>query len=97
MKTTLDIPDGLYRRIKAAASRRRRSLRALTIELYRRWLAEQPALPGSARKGSRRDWLERWMRQGRAACRGAGAGPSAREIVHRDRGRLEGNDRRARR
>jgi len=88
MKTTIDIPDELYRRVKAAAALRKRRIRDVTIELYERWLAEQ-APPVEPLGAARRDWLETWIREGEAACAGPAEGPSAREILDRDRDRLE--------
>lgn len=44
MKATLDIPDNLYRRVKARSALEGRSLRAIAIELFRNWL-QAPANP----------------------------------------------------
>jgi len=38
MKATLDIPDELYRRVKARSALEGRSLRAVAIELFQNWL-----------------------------------------------------------
>jgi hypothetical protein len=40
MKATIEIPDELYRRVKAEAAWEGRPIREVTIELYRRWLEE---------------------------------------------------------
>ena len=40
MKATIDIPDAMYRQIKAHAALQGRAVREVTIELYQRWLAE---------------------------------------------------------
>ncbi len=43
MKATIDIPDDLYRRIKARAAEQGRRIREVTIELFLGWLAgEEP-------------------------------------------------------
>jgi len=38
MKATLDIPDELYRRVKARSALEGRSLRSVAIELFQNWL-----------------------------------------------------------
>ena len=40
MKATVDIPDQLYRQVKARSAIEGRAIRDVTIELYQRWLAE---------------------------------------------------------
>jgi hypothetical protein len=44
MKTTLEIPDGLFREAKAAAARKGQPLRELVTEAIRAKLAEDKAL-----------------------------------------------------
>jgi hypothetical protein len=43
MKATLDIPDDLYRRVKARSALEGRTLRSVAIELFQTWLHGQPA------------------------------------------------------
>lgn len=46
MKATLDIPDDLYRRVKARSAMEGRPLRAVAVELFQKWLdvpAERPS------------------------------------------------------
>lgn len=38
MKATFDVPDELYRQVKAKTTLQGRAIRDVTIELYRRWL-----------------------------------------------------------
>lgn len=38
MKTTIDVPDDLYRKVKAKTALEGRAVRDVTIELYQRWL-----------------------------------------------------------
>ncbi len=38
MKATIDVPDDLYRRVKAKAALQGRAIRDVTIELYQQWL-----------------------------------------------------------
>ena len=40
MKATIDIPDDLYRQIKAEAALQGLTVREVTTRLYRRWLSE---------------------------------------------------------
>ena len=86
MKTTIDIPDELYRRVKALSALKGIRIRELTIELYRRWLAETEA--GSAAQ-SPAAWLEEWVRLGEEALKSAPPGPTAAEILAAGRTRLE--------
>ena len=44
MKATIDVPDELYRRVKAKTAIQGRAIREVTIELYQRWLAQDEAL-----------------------------------------------------
>ncbi|MBI3077973.1 MAG: hypothetical protein HYY85_13480 [Deltaproteobacteria bacterium] len=88
MKTTIDIPDELYRQVKAKSALQGKRIRELTIELYRQWLGLSPqgeAAQGAAGEG----WLEEWLRMADDALKDAPSGPSAREILQEDRGRLE--------
>ncbi len=42
MKATLDIPDNLYRSVKARSALEGRTLRAIAIELFQNWLQAPP-------------------------------------------------------
>lgn len=50
MKATIDIPDDLYRRIKARTAEQGRRIREVTIELFLGWLAGEE--PRQARRGT---------------------------------------------
>jgi len=84
MKTTIDIPDELYRQIKARSALEGKTVREVTIDLYRQWVSSASRTAPSAH-----DWLDRWQSLGRAALRDAPAGPSTREVLDRDRDRLD--------
>lgn len=86
MKATIEIPDELYRRVKAKSALQGRTIREVTVELYRSWLAEESA-PAST--PSPEQWLEEWLRLGEETLRDAPPGPTAREILEEDRNRLE--------
>ena len=45
MKATLDIPDELYRRVKARSAMEGRPLRNVAIELFQKWLDPSPVAP----------------------------------------------------
>lgn len=40
MKATIDVPEDLYRKVKARSALEGRSVRDVTVELFRRWLGE---------------------------------------------------------
>lgn len=86
MKATIDIPDALYRRVKAKSALRGLSIREVTTDLYEAWLAEKDDgdAPSSAEK-----WLEEWIRFGAEATRDAPETPTALEILESGRNRLE--------
>ncbi len=87
MKATIDIPDDLYRQIKAEAALRGLTVREVTTRLYRRWLKEGDARsPGEAPSA----WLHSWLDEADQAIGRAPPGPSAREELARDRNRLGG-------
>ncbi len=86
MKTTLDLPDDLYRQVKAKAAMEGRAVREVTVELYRRWLAD---VPETDRTLSATDWLDEWVRFGAELERKAPPGPTLREILDEGRNRLE--------
>jgi hypothetical protein len=54
MKATIDIPDDLYRRVKARSAMLGRPVREVTIELFRRWLGDLPVTFA----GSAEQWLD---------------------------------------
>ncbi|WP_295400134.1 hypothetical protein [uncultured Thiocystis sp.] len=44
MKATLDIPDELYRRVKARSAIEGRPVRAVAVELFEHWVESPPVL-----------------------------------------------------
>ncbi len=86
MKTTIDIPDELYRKVKAKCALLGQKVRDVTVDLYRQWLEEDA--PGEGAVTPER-WLEEWVRLGEEALGGAPDGPTATEIVAAERGRLD--------
>ena len=61
MKATIDIPDELYRKVKAKSALEGRPVRDVTVQLFREWVSEADAARGSERakdsKPSKPPWL----------------------------------------
>ena len=55
MRTTMDIPDLLYRRVRAKGAMDGLTLRAITITLYTDWLDGKKAVSVAERKGESLD------------------------------------------
>ena len=95
MKVTLDIPDELYRRVKARSAMEGRPVRSVSVELFESWLDPRKAvgvLPKAHACGSPKDapWLaitRRNLRKGMShdleAIREAAAKAWAAEIEPR--------------
>ena len=45
MKATIDIPDTLYRKVKAKSALLGKPVREVTVELYQHWLGEEEPQP----------------------------------------------------
>ncbi len=86
MKATIEIPDDLYRRVKAKSALQGRTIREVTMELYQGWLVETRATPDAL---SPDQWLEEWLKLGEETLRAAPPEPTATEILAADRNRLE--------
>ena len=83
MKATIDIPDELYRRVKAKSALQGRHVREVTIELYQRWLSSRE---GPSQPAVQSDWLAAWLKHSIPKRQ---SGPTAREILAEGRGRLD--------
>ncbi len=61
MRTTLDIPDAMYRRIKMRTAQEGVTVRSITLVLYSQWLGDepQPRIPKrvAARKRKTPSWF----------------------------------------
>lgn len=86
MKATINIPDDLYRRVKAEAALRGLTIREVTTRLYQRWLSEEEP---EVDESSRTDWPHSWFRAADEAMRNAPPGPTALQHLESDRNRLE--------
>lgn len=87
MKATIEVPDELYRRVKAKTALEGRAIREVTIELYRKYVDEEPAAPT---KAATNNWLEGFLALRLPADL---PGPTAREILEEGRNRLEPKER----
>jgi len=86
MKATIEVPDDLYRRVKAKSALQGRTIREVTMELYQTWLLDAPATPAALSPAA---WLEDWLKLADEYMQDAPPGPSARELLEEDRNRLE--------
>lgn len=84
MKATINIPDDLYRRVKAKSALEGRRVREVTIELYSRWLEGEPSSTGETAD----QWLADWLRLADESLKDAPAGPTARALLEEARGRI---------
>lgn len=86
MKATIDVPEPLYRRVKARSALEGRTIREVTIELYERWLVEQPSpASGEAARSAAERWLARWEALGTEIAGRAVDPRTTREILTGDR------------
>ncbi len=89
MKATIEIPDALYRQIKARSALGGRSVRDVTIGLYRRWLAETPAPDhgpdGEMPTDAVATWLASWESLGTDVSSTTADERTTREILLADR------------
>jgi hypothetical protein len=85
MKATVDIPEQLYRRVKARAALEGRAVRDVTIELYERWLGEPAGASSMDRAALAGAWIERWEALGQEIAAKAVDPRTTREILMADR------------
>jgi hypothetical protein len=72
MKTTLDVPDDLYRAVKSRSAIEGLTVRSVTLMLYGDWLARPDLVPHAASKTARpkkRKPLPAWFGMGRVHVR----------------------------
>lgn len=82
MKATIDVPDELYRKVKAKSALLGKPIREVTVELYRQWIEGPDPLPPA----DARDWLEEFRK---LQVPEGTPGPTARELLESGRNRLE--------
>lgn len=84
MKTTIEIPDGLYKRAKFRAVEQGQTLRQVVLRALERELAE----PNSVKEPAKNYWADRKYRPGYRKAFEAGAfsgGTDSTEIISEDR------------
>ena len=86
MKVTIDVPDELYYRVKAQAALRARTVREVSVELYRRWLGD---LPPEEPTVSAEEWVHQWVGLGAEVTGSLPSTGSTRDELNWDRDRLE--------
>ena len=84
MKATVDVPDVLYRRVKARAAMEGRAVRDVTIELYEHWLGDRNQGDGTSQDAADA-WLARWRDLGDAIGHAAVDPRATAQIVIDDR------------
>jgi hypothetical protein len=52
MKATIEVPDELYRLVKAKSALEGRAVREVTVELYHRYVAQDPVPEATAREAA---------------------------------------------
>jgi hypothetical protein len=91
MKATIDIPDELYRQLKAASALEGRAVRDVAIGLFQRWVDERnfqrPAQEPSTAPPSDAvsAWIARWDALGAEVARRSVDPRPAVDILHADR------------
>ena len=89
MKVTIDIPEELYRRVKARSALEGRTVREVTTDLYGEWLAGGEIPPGDDEgegvADPAEDWLAGWESLGRRLADHAADDRTTRRILHDDR------------
>jgi hypothetical protein len=86
MKATMEIPDELYRRVKAKSALEGRAIREITVELYQHWLAQKPATESTSLP---EQWLADWFKLADENTEEAPPGATTRTLREEDRTRLD--------
>ncbi|MEW6037041.1 MAG: hypothetical protein AB1648_02140 [Pseudomonadota bacterium] len=92
MKTTIEIPDDLFRAVKARAALQDVRVKDLIAQLLKSWLAEggprEPDQEGAERRVRETEaWLKELQAIGRKIHEDAADSRSLVEILHEDRNR----------
>jgi hypothetical protein len=97
MKTTMEIPDDLYRKLKARSAAQGKTVREVVVNLVQDWLKDSRkggtgTMEQSAAETHEEDKtaeLRRWLDIGLAYDDEAPPGPSAMDYIREDRDRLD--------
>ena len=88
VKTTIEIPDDLYRKVEAKTSALGRRVRDVTVELYEHWLADANVNQIHHPLSNEAHWLEDWFNAADKVMAGVPGKLTSREILQKDRNRL---------
>ena len=93
MKTSLDLPDDLYRKVKSKSALEGRAVREVATALFTAWVEGRVGAEesdGSAAHSDQADthqqWLVRWRRLKTDVTQASGGSGGLVEQLHRDRG-----------
>ena len=92
MKTSLDLPDDLYRRVKSKSALEGRAVREVATALFTAWVdGKVPAVEGTTLENSSSEpdpaalWLERWRELTAEVGRSIDGTPGLTEQLDHDR------------
>lgn len=97
MKTTMEIPDELYRKLKTRSAAQGKTVREVVVNLVQEWLKD-PKRGGTTvmdqdahneHEGDKTAELRKWLDIGLAYDDEAPPGPSAMDYIRQDRDRLD--------
>ena len=95
MKTSLDLPDDLYRRVKSKSALEGRAVREVATALFTAWVdgqvtaaeSEEPVTePGTDAPTSREEWLIRWRALATSVTQATVGTDGLVDQLRRDRG-----------
>jgi hypothetical protein len=94
MKTTMEIPDELYRKLKARSAARGMTVREVVVGLVQEWLKGSTkggtdTMEQEATEPDKTAELRRWLDEAAAVSAASPPGPTAMEHLMADRNRLE--------
>jgi hypothetical protein len=100
MKTTMEIPDDLYRKLKARSAAQGKTVREVVVNLVQEWLKDskkggtgtmepQTQVELQTQDEDKTAELRRWLDEASAIDAAAPPGPSALEYLMSDRRRLD--------
>ena len=89
MKTSIDLPDDLYRRVKSKSALEGLAVREVATALFAAWvdgrIAAVPSEP-SSRGAATADWKYRWQALGLAVAESTGTDTTLVDQLRADRG-----------
>ena len=87
MKTTMNLPVDLYRRVKSRAAQQGRTVRDVTVELYEKWLEKAPVKKKKEWDGLK--WLAEWRELAERISAAMPPGENLRDEIRASRDRLD--------